>query len=118
MDPELDPEEYVFCALPEAGDIDAIGVFREREGVTVICRRAEADLRDLPFAFPSRRITLNVQSSLEAVGLLAAVTAELARAGIAVNVISAFYHDHLFVAAADAERTVLLIRGMQHSARI
>lgn len=42
-------------------------------------------------------ITLTVHSSLEAVGFLAAVTGRLTEAGISVNAVSAFYHDHLFV---------------------
>ena len=44
--------------------------------------------------FASRLITLTVRSSLEAVGLLAAITARLADAGISVNAVSAFHHDH------------------------
>ncbi|SDB45889.1 ACT domain-containing protein [Desulfonatronum thiosulfatophilum] len=42
-------------------------------------------------------ITLEVRSLLTAVGFLALITARLARAGISVNPVSAFHHDHLFV---------------------
>jgi hypothetical protein len=38
-----------------------------------------------------------VHSALTAVGFLAAITTRLAEAGISVNAVSAYYHDHLFV---------------------
>ncbi len=41
-----------------------------------------------------------------AIGFLAAVTAHLAESGIAVNAVSAFHHDHLFVPAARAEEAM------------
>ena len=50
-----------------------------------------------------RRITLGVRSSLEAVGLTAAVAAALTDAGISANVVAAFHHDHVFVPADRAE---------------
>jgi uncharacterized protein len=40
--------------------------------------------------FACRMITLNVHSSLEAVGFLAAITRQLAQAGMGVNPASAF----------------------------
>jgi hypothetical protein len=55
-------------------------------------------------------ITLTVQSSLEAVGFLAAITTKLATHGISVNAISAYYHDHLFVPADKAEIAMRLLQ--------
>jgi hypothetical protein len=54
-------------------------------------------------------ITLNVFSALDAVGFLAAVTARLANAGISVNPVSGFHHDHLFVPADRAEEAMRLL---------
>ena len=56
-------------------------------------------------------ITLDVHSSLDAVGFLAVITSRLARElNIGVNAVSGFYHDHLFVRAG-MEHSVLRVLG-------
>ncbi|MEC9431149.1 MAG: ACT domain-containing protein, partial [Pseudomonadota bacterium] len=46
-----------------------------------------------------RCITCEVHSSLEAVGMTAAMSTALGKAGISANVVAAYYHDHIFVPA-------------------
>ena len=60
-------------------------------------------------------MTLTVHSDLSAVGLLAAVTDLLSKAGIPVNTVSAFYHDHLFVPHERAEQTISLLEDLASS---
>lgn len=72
-------------------------IFDEAEGTTLILLRSEAEAVDLAFEFPCRMITLNVHSSLEAVGFIAVIARELAKNGMGVNPVSGFFHDHLFV---------------------
>jgi hypothetical protein len=62
-------------------------------------------------------ITLEVHSSLEAVGFLAAVTRRLAEARIGANPVSAFFHDHLFVPADRAEEAVTILEQLASDAR-
>jgi hypothetical protein len=100
--PRLDPDPWVFATLPEPPPGPALMTFREDEGVTCILSPAEARRFGRPDAPRFRRITLGVASSLEAVGLTAAVAGALAEAGIAANVVAAFHHDHLFVPEARA----------------
>lgn len=51
-------------------------------------------------------LTLTVQSSLEAVGLTAHVSARLAAEGIACNVLAGYHHDHLLVPIDRADDAV------------
>ena len=101
MKPEMHDGIFVFCSIPEGKEIPAalrpVHIFREHEGTALIVRREQAEGAELPHQFASRMITLTVHSSLEAIGFLAAITTRLAAAGISVNAVSAFYHDHLFV---------------------
>ena len=54
-------------------------------------------------------ITLRIHSSLEAVGLTAAVATKLAKAGITANVVAAYFHDHIFVPVERADEAVKLL---------
>ena len=105
---------YVFATVPHGAvppDLDPVMVFREREGTTLILPRETADRHDIPCEFPCRMITLTVHSSLEAVGFIARIATELARAGMGVNPVSGFYHDHLFVPdGREAEALEILAR--------
>jgi hypothetical protein len=102
--PRLDPDPWVFVTLPEPpADLDPLMTFREDEGVTCILRPDDARWLGLPDRPAFRRITLGVHSSLEAVGLTAAVAGALTAAGISANVVAAFHHDHVFVPADRAE---------------
>lgn len=116
MSPELLPGVHVFATLPSGAPrpagLDPVMIFREREGETLILRENEAKAAGLPFAFPSRMITLNVHSSLDAVGFLAAITTRLAAAGIGVNPVSAYFHDHLFVPAHRADEAMAILKAL------
>lgn len=100
LKPKLVDGTYVFVTLNEADVPDDISPrmrFVESEGVTFIVLKSEAEAHNLPFEFPSRMITLDVHSSLEAVGFMAVIATELAKENMGVNPVSGFYHDHIFV---------------------
>ena len=101
MKPVLHNGEFVFCTLSQEPakqtHLDPVCRFQEDEGLTLILPRAQADSAGLSYSYTSRMITLSVNSSLYAVGFLAAVTSKLAEHDISVNAVSAYYHDHLFV---------------------
>jgi len=80
--------------------------------MTLIVEKASAKGAGLHFDEVFNKITLQVHSSLEAVGLTAAVSTALANENISANVIAAYYHDHIFVPKKDsteALRALLLL---------
>ncbi|MGJ5208408.1 ACT domain-containing protein [Bradyrhizobium sp. HKCCYLR20261] len=121
MSPELQDHVFVFCTVPGDADLSALPapllLFREREGITLVLRREDAERAGLPHLFASRLITLNVHSALDAVGFLTAITARLAQAGISVNAVSAYHHDHLFVPEHRAEEALACLSALCRAAR-
>jgi hypothetical protein len=116
MRPELRPGIMAFATVPFAaglpGGIEPVMIFREGEGWTLILDEEAARKAGLAATFRCRMITLNVHSSLEAVGFIAAVATRLAGAGMGVNPVSGFHHDHLFVPEDRAEEAMELLRDL------
>jgi uncharacterized protein len=113
--PTIQPGVYAFCSFPvdpPLPDFPVIGTFREAEGLTVLVDEQVAADRGLPCRHRAAWITLGVHSDLHAVGLLAAVTRALADAGISVNVVSAVYHDHLFVPVERAAEALAMLERL------
>ncbi|MBI5876679.1 MAG: ACT domain-containing protein [Chloroflexi bacterium] len=86
-----------------------LGMFCEDEGITVIATQAQADTAGLAYAGQWACITLTIHSSLTAVGFIAAISAPLAAAGLSINPVSAYYHDHLFVPWEVRKRAVQVL---------
>ncbi|MDH6258025.1 ACT domain-containing protein [Bradyrhizobium sp. BR13661] len=116
LKPQLQPGIFVFCTIAPNASLPAalnpLLTFREQEGTTLVIPLEDAEAAGLNHAFPSRLITLSVHSALDAVGFLAAITARLAEAGISVNAVSAFHHDHLFVPHDRADEAMALLQDM------
>ena len=114
MSPELLADEYVFCTVPNGkygdfSELSPLSVFFENEGMTLVVQRENAELSGLEYQGLFRCITLTVHSSLEAVGLTAAVSTKLSKHNISANIIAAYYHDHVFVPAILAEKALLVL---------
>lgn len=117
MAPTLLTETYVFVTLENGRygnhpDLSPIASFSEPEGLTLVIPQTTADQARLPYVATFQCITLLVHSSLEAVGLTAAVATKLTEHGISANVIAAYYHDHVFVQAGQAEAALAALREL------
>ncbi len=118
MKPKHVPGEYVCCSIDESNEKlveTPLLVFREDEGLTVVISREAAESLRLKFESTWGLVTLSIHSDLTAVGFLARVTQHLAQAGVSVNVVSAYYHDHLFVPFPEVERVVELLTSLSET---
>ncbi|MFN2144606.1 MAG: ACT domain-containing protein [Anaerolineales bacterium] len=117
MSPTLLLGEYIFCSFEDAlygdhADLAPIAAVKETEGLTLVIPRPIADEHQLSYESVFRCITLNVHSSLDAVGLTAAVSAKLTEYGISANVLAGYFHDHIFVQRKLAEKAMAAIREL------
>ena len=111
LDPELAAPEVVFVSFADAqygdyADLQPLAMVQEAEGMTLVVQKALADQFQLAYDGVFQCITLKVHSSLQAVGLTAAVSRQLAQRGISANVLAGYYHDHIFVPAHLADKAL------------
>ena len=84
----------------------AHGVVTEDDLTTLVLPVEAAERAGLPVELEMAWLSLTVQSSLEAVGLTAAFSATLGKAGIPCNVLAGFHHDHILVPADRAQQAI------------
>lgn len=119
LNPVASSENYVFTTLPANTLTSTLvsaakGMFQEREGTTLILPLAAAKQAELQFEGCYRCITCEVHSSLEAVGMTAAMSSALGKAGISANVVAAYYHDHIFVPVENVDLALEVLASLSH----
>lgn len=116
MQPVLMPDTYAYVTVaagrPIPSHLNPLATFKEPEGWSLLLTEREALTSALPHAFWCRGISLQIQPSLFAVGLLAAISERLARAGISVNIVSAYHRDYIFVPTVRAVEALSILRRM------
>ncbi len=117
LNPRMDDTDYVFVHVTDIEAMkpvyhDVRGMFIEEEGITLIVPVRIAQTQGWHYDLPMRCITCQVHSSLQAVGMTAAMSSALAAEGISANVVAAYYHDHLFIPAKDADVALNVLRTL------
>lgn len=109
------PGEFTMVTLPSSSAELSSGVealIREPEGISAVARIDVARKKGWEPGPLMAWLTLDVHSSLEAVGLTAAVAEAFAELGIACNVVAGFYHDHLLVPVGRAGEAIDAITAL------
>ena len=113
--PRLNPGQFVFVTFDDEAkirDVDIIGSIAETEGLSLIISQQDADQLGAEYQVVLSWITLDVRSSLQAVGLTALVAQALAEQEIACNVVAGNHHDHLFVPNSDAAAAMQILEQL------
>lgn len=121
LQPELARSVFFFISVDETAvprDLvsGAFATVREREGLTLVLDEKRAAAAGFKGLEPFARITLNVHSSLHAVGLTAVVAGALASADIPANIVAGCRHDHLFVPPQMSGKALDILRGLERDA--
>ena len=114
LQPSLLPGDFVFCTAAnlkygDFAELQPLASYQEEEGLTLVLSKQSADVAGLAYDSVFNCITLMVHSSLDAVGLTAAVSGKLAANGISANVMAAYHHDHVFVPENKAQLALQLL---------
>merc|ERR1712130_502477 len=121
MKPCLMPEVFVFLNLHANDDLPSeifqksVFTFKEKEGNTFVLPRSVVERLGYQYEYPCRLISLEVHSSLSAVGFLAVILRHLADQGVSCNVASGFFHDHMFIPDGEEEHVLELLRILSES---
>lgn len=118
MEPQLRKEEFIFCTFPDTEITDKLYLkplccFHEKEGLTLILEKEMADKYEVNYASAFSLISLTIHSSLDAVGLTAAISKKLADKEISANVVAAYFHDHVFVPKEKAQSAIEALYELQ-----
>lgn len=114
------PSTYAIVSITSDPGVPLLGsgieaVLAESEGTTVVCTVEVARRNRWPVEFEAAWLTLDVHSSLDAVGLTAAFSTALAGAGIPCNVLAGFFHDHILVPADQADEAIASLESLRLS---
>lgn len=115
LSPQLNEGKYVFVTTELINHVpftEIISLIQEDEGFSLILKKEVADRLNLQYSYVASWITLSLPTSLDAVGLTAAFSNELAKKKISCNVVAGFYHDHIFVDHKDTKAALSVLNSM------
>lgn len=111
-----DDIQYGFAGVADESQIErdeVLATFHENDRLAIIAPKDYLDSLGIENESPYAKLTIDVHTSLELVGLTAVMATELAKYGISANVVAAFYHDHVFVQYELRQKATQLLESLR-----
>ncbi len=121
IEPILNDGEWIIHSVNDLSKInlnEIAGFFKEKEGFTIIISKEIAQNHGFEYNTTFSWITLNVHSSLEAVGLTAAFSEALAKQNVSCNVVAGYFHDHIFVPSNDTKKAIMVLESLKTTKKL
>ena len=116
MQVSCDNIEYGFASVKDKQvnfDEQVLGTFKENEGLTVIAQKEYLETNNIQYEGPYAKLTIEIHTSLELVGLTAVLAKKLAENQISANVVAGYFHDHIFVQYAVRQKAIEAINNLK-----
>lgn len=118
LEPALSTETFVYVGVSSQSLLkvlgyDPVAFFKEKEGITLIVRKEDADNNFLSYQHELCQIVFHAPFHFDCVGLTAIVTSALAKAGISVIPQLTVYNRSLYVKKEDAHTALEILKVMQ-----
>ena len=118
LEPALSTETFVYVGVSSQSLLkvlgyDPVAFFKEKEGITLIVRKEDADNNFLSYKHELCQIVFHAPFHFDCVGLTAIVTSALAKAGISVIPQLTVYNRSLYVKKEDAHTALEILKVMQ-----
>lgn len=92
---------------------EILGTFKETEGLTVIAQKEYLEKNNIHHEGIYAKLTIEVHTSLELVGLTAVLAKQLGENNISANVIAGYFHDHIFVQYDLREKAIVALNHLK-----
>ncbi|HET9098453.1 MAG TPA: ACT domain-containing protein [Candidatus Saccharimonadales bacterium] len=113
-----DDMQYGFASIVDESLIErdkVLATFHENGRLAIIAPKDYLDSLGIENEGPYAKLTIDVHTSLELVGLTAVMATKLAEHGVSANVVAAFYHDHVFVQYELRRKAIELLENLKDS---
>lgn len=117
MQVSCDDVEYGFAVVEPTTLIavsELLGTFNEPEGLTLIATKDYLEKMSITCEGPFAKLTIDIHTSLELVGLTAVLATKLAESEVSANVVAAFYHDHVFVQYSLRQKAIDALHSLRN----
>jgi len=94
---------------------EILGTFKEIEGLTVIAQKEYLEKNNIQHEGAYAKLTIEVHTSLELVGLTAVLAKQLGENNISANVVAGYFHDHIFVQYNVHEKAIAALNLLKES---